>query len=124
MLKKKKSIQLLFKFGSEAVKNPSQKENIRKQAMLLFHKESGSLIQTVKLKLRNPQNKYVLSNLTIVDFLFYEESFYQINLFGNLEEKNCKFLDTINSIFGTGLSNIKETSTTYLKTMREFKENF
>ena len=47
-----------------------------------------------------------------------------MNLFGNLEEKNCKILETINSIFGTELSNIKDKSTLYMRVMREFKENF
>ncbi len=35
------------------------------------HRESGSLIQTATLKMKNPQMKYVFDHITILDFLFY-----------------------------------------------------
>lgn len=82
------------------------------------------MLQTAKLKAKNPHQKFIFNHITILDFLFYEESFYQINLFGNLEKKNCKILETINSIFGTELTDIKDKSVVYLRLMREFKENF
>ncbi len=88
------------------------------------HRESGSLIQTATLKMKNPQMKYVFDHITILDFLFYEEAFYQINLFGNMQEKNCIILETINSIFGTELKYVKEKSSVYLQVMREFKDSF
>lgn len=89
--------------------------------MLCSHKNSGSLVQMITLKMKNINSRYVLNHITILDFLFYELSFYQVNLFGNLEEQNCKFLETINSILGTDLNNIKNQSSIYLKTMRLFK---
>lgn len=92
--------------------------------MLYSHKESGSLVPTVTLKLRNPHQRYIFSHITVLDFLFYETSFYQINLFGNLEEKKCKILETINSIFGTDLRCGKDKETILLRVMREFKESF
>ena len=88
--------------------------------MLYSPKNSGSIVQLATLKMKNMNSKYVLSHITILDFMFYELSFYQVNLFGNLEEQNCKILETINSILGTDLNNIKNKSSVYLKTMRLF----
>lgn len=49
------------------------------------HEKSGSSIQMVKLKLKNPTKKYIFGHITVLDFLLFEESFYQVNVFGNLE---------------------------------------
>lgn len=103
---------------------PEKLEETRRKAMLYFHKKSDSLIPTVKLRLKNPSKPYIFGHLTILDFLFYEESFYQVFLFGNLEEKNCKLFQTINSIFGTDLNCVKDKNAVYLRVMREFKERF
>lgn len=56
------------------------------------HEQSGSSIQMVKLKLKNPTQRYIFGHITVLDLLLFEESFYQINLFGNMEEKNCGIL--------------------------------
>lgn len=85
---------------------------------------SGSLIPTIKLKIRNQKQRYIFGHITVLDFLFYEECFYQINLFGNLEEKNCAILTTINSVFNTHLNNYKDKYSIYLKVMKEFKDSF
>lgn len=88
------------------------------------HDQSGSSIQMVKLKLKNPNQKYIFGHITVLDFLFFEESFYQLNLFGNLEEKNCSVLQTINCIFSSEFYHYKSQNSLYLRVMREFKENF
>lgn len=88
------------------------------------HEQSGSSIQMVKLKLKNPNKRYIFGHITVLDFLLFEESFYQINLFGNMEEKNCGILETINCIFQTDLYHYKKLHSLYLKVMREFKDSF
>ena len=52
--------------------------------MNFFLKESGALKQMITLKSKNSQQRYIFSHITILDFLFYEDCFYQINSFGNL----------------------------------------
>ena len=52
--------------------------------MLKYQELSGTIVQMTLLKLKNQSKQYIFNHITVLDFLFYEESFYYINIFGNL----------------------------------------
>lgn len=77
-------MKLMFQFSEKVAQFPHKKEEIRQALMNHLHDKSGSSIQITKLRLKNPNQRYIFGHITVLDFLFYEESFYQVNMFGNL----------------------------------------
>ena len=65
-------MKLFFSFGVKAAKDPENKEKIRKIVMERSHELSESVVPLVRLKLKNPNLKYIFGHITLLDFLLFE----------------------------------------------------